>query len=40
MSRTRRGRAFSAYDELCEITLADGERGYAFVEHGIIRNLH
>jgi len=40
MGHTRRGPAFSAYDELCEITLADGERGYAFVEHGIIRNLY
>jgi hypothetical protein len=40
MGHTRRGPSFSAYDELCEITLADGDRGYAFVEHGIIRNLY
>lgn len=40
MGPSRRGPTLSAYDELVELTTADGQTGHAFVEHASIRRLY
>lgn len=39
MGPSRRGPTLSAYDELVELTTADGRVGHAFVEHASIRRI-
>ena len=39
MGWVRRGPTMSAYDEFLPVVTGDGERGFAMVEHGSVRNL-